>query len=177
MPSSARVLSFRRGGREGRPRPTDSWRTPPWFFAVLDREFGFQLDAACERANCLAPAGLYRDEGRDGLLEPWEPGPVWCNPPYSQTARWISKGALEGTRQIVVMPVPADTSTRWWADSVARFASEIRFVVGRLRFLRPDGTENVTARSGGGQTTPSAVVVYRPGHLGPPAYSYIPGRP
>ena len=54
----------------------DEFRTPDALYAALDREFGFQLDAACTSANMKAPRGLCVDTGRSGLLEPWRPGPV-----------------------------------------------------------------------------------------------------
>lgn len=126
----------------------------------------------------MAPSGLYRDHGRDGLSEAWVPGPVWCNPPYSHYDLWLHRAAAEGVAVVVVALVPADTSTRVWRCVVAARAAEVRFVTGRLRFLRPDGFEHVTTRGGGGMVGPSAVVVFRPGHYGAPTYSYIdrPGR-
>lgn len=48
--------------------------------------------------------------------------------------------------------MPSRTDTRWWAESVLPFASEIRFVKGRLKF---GGSSN-------GAPFPSAIVVFRP---------------
>lgn len=61
----------------------DEWRTPLPLYRSLDEEFGFAVDAACARENCLAAKGIFVDEGGDGLLEDWD-GPAWVNPPYSQ---------------------------------------------------------------------------------------------
>lgn len=160
-------------GRFGPGRFGDEWRTPRELFEALNEEFGFKLDAACTTGNCLAPRGLYSDRGIDARMAPWFPGPVWCNPPYSRLDAWMARAAAAGERTPVVMLVPADTSVRWWVDHVAKFASEVRFVVGRLRFRAPDGSTVLTKGGGGGKTTPSAVVVFAPGPRSGPRYSYI----
>lgn len=149
----------------------DEWRTPLEFYQGLNRRFRFQLDAACTTANCLAPRGLHADVGFDALMEPWRPGPVWVNPPYSNVRPWLERGVLYNEHTVVVL-VPADTSVRWWHDIVARYASEVLFVVGRLRFLSPAGEVVTTTNGGGGKTTPSAVVVFAPGRTAT-AYGYV----
>jgi len=168
--------NYRSGGREGRPARKDDWRTPPELYARLDAEFHFVLDAACESHNQLSPAGIRADQGEDGLLVSWAAigSPVWCNPPYSNGRPWLEQALrARNTGSTVVLLITADTSTRWWLECVAHEASEVRFLTGRVKFLLPDGTRHDTKRCGGGLTTPSAVVVYRPSG-GPPVYSYIP---
>jgi phage N-6-adenine-methyltransferase len=165
-------VNYRAGGtEEGRPHPKDDWRTPPALFRHLDAEFGFTLDAACSAENRLCPVGLTPP---DGLLAPWPTsGAVWLNPPYSAVEPWLER-ARRHPRPVVCL-VPADTSTRWWERHVARAAAEVRFVAGRIRFLTPDGAGHYTKRGGGGLTTPSAVVIYRPGiRSADPRYSLIP---
>lgn len=177
MTDAVRVLSYRAGGREGRPARKDDWRTPPELYARLNAEFNFTLDAACETHNQLAPMGICADRGEDALLLPWAVfgGAVWCNPPYSRIRPWLEQ-ALRASRSVpVVLLIPADPSTRWWLECVAHEASEVRFLVGRVRFRHPDGSLHSTKRQGGGLTTPSAIVVYRPGG-GPPRYSYMDSR-
>jgi phage N-6-adenine-methyltransferase len=179
MTDAARVLSYRAGGREGRPARKDDWRTPPDLYARLDAEFHFALDAACETHNQLAPAGYRADQGEDGLLLPWHVfgGAVWFNPPYSRISPWMDQGVRCARAGVpAVGLVPADTSTRWWLECVAHEAAEVRFLVGRVRFHLPGGGEHRTKRSGGGLTTPSAIIVYRPSG-GPPRYSYMEARP
>lgn len=176
MTDAARVLSFQGDEREGRPSRKDDWRTPPDLYARLNAEFHFALDAACETVNQLSPAGLQVDRGEDSLLLPWHlsGGAVWCNPPYSRIRPWLEQAFRAGRFVPVVMLIPADTSTRWWFECVARDASEVRFLVGRVKFLHPDGSLHSTKRSSGG-LTPSAVVIYRPSG-GPPRYSYMQTR-
>lgn len=165
-------MSYRRGAYTGRPKPRDCWRTPPEFYAALDREFGFGLDAACTSADCVAPRGLCVDQGTDAMLTSWLPGPVWLNPPYSHLEPWLGRARLFGARTTVAALVPADPSTGWWRNHVMAHASEVRFVIGRLRFLDRAGEKHETKKGGGGITVPSAVVVYEPAG-GPPRYSYM----
>lgn len=132
------------------------WATPQTFFDRLNAEFHFTLDpcATHENAKC---ANYYTIED-DGLAQPW-PGRVYVNPPYGrEIGRWVRK-AYEEVKQIalVVMLIPARTDTAYWHDYVMR-ASEIRFVRGRLRF--GDAAHSAPF--------PSAVVVFDPGHIGPP---------
>jgi phage N-6-adenine-methyltransferase len=170
--------NFRAGGVEGRPRPSDSWRTPPDLYARLDEEFRFVVDVACERDNCLAPFGLFHDEGIDALTWQWSitGGAVWCNPPYSRIRPWLEHASEEGRRCVVVVLAPVDTSTRWWLECVAKEAAEVRFLTGRVKFHLANGCgEHKTGRGGGGLVTGSALVIYSPTG-GPPRYSYMPAR-
>lgn len=168
MSEASRILKF--AGKS-----TDAWRTPPDLYTILDAEFGFLVDAACESHNQLAPIGLCADRGEDALLLPWHArgGPVWCNPPYSRIRPWLEQGIRAGRVVPVVMLIPADTSTRWWFECVAHLASEVRFLVGRVRFRAADGAPHQPRGGGGsGLSTPSVLVIYRPSG-GPPRYSYI----
>ena len=113
-------------------RLSDEWATPPDYFEEWDREFGpFTLDAAATAENAVCEQ-FYTIED-DGLSQPWR-GRVWCNPPYSQVARWVEKAheAAEHGATVVLL-VAARTSTIWWHEHVEPYA-EIRFIKGRLRF-------------------------------------------
>lgn len=176
---AAEPLTWRSGGKEGRPRPKDDWRTPPDLYGRLDREFGFAWDAACTYKNCLAPTGSYAGPwGGDAFRAPWpiDLGPIWNNPPYSNVRPWLVRAREAGLRVPVVCLLPADTSTRWWWDLVATSASEVRFLRGRVRFYTPDGAGIHKTRGGGGSTIgPSAIVIYSPAG-GPPTYRYMLAR-
>ncbi len=165
-------MNYRAGAKDGRPSPRDEWRTPIELFRALDREFHFALDAACTSENQLAPNGLCLNQKADAMLYPWTPGPVWVNPPYSNITPWLERAKLFGAKATVVMLIPADPSTAWWRNHVIRDASEVRFILGRIRFRKPDGTDHRTKRGGGGNTVPSAIVVYRPTG-GPPMHTYV----
>lgn len=130
---------------------SDEWSTPPDFFARMNAEFGFTLDAAASRAN--HKCSRYFTAEDDALTQEWN-GVVWLNPPYSRglQGRFLRK-ALESARggATVVCLIPARTDTAVWHEIIFPYA-EIRFVRGRLRF------EGATA----GAPFPSAVVIFRP---------------
>jgi len=90
---------------------------------------------------------------------------VWLNPPYGylNLARWMAKAHRESQRgATVVCLVPAHTGQPWWHEWVIGKASEIRWIRGKVRFLRPDGSRGSAA------PFPSCVVIYRPSTLLPP---------
>jgi site-specific DNA-methyltransferase (adenine-specific) len=149
-------------------RASDEWRTPPAFYAALDAEFHFTVDAAATSVNHLAEAYYGPDhpslDRRDALSVAWGPEICFLNPPYSRcrdfmtaAARAVRNGAT------VVCLVPARTDTRWFHEIVWNEAThqlrpgcEVRFLKGRLRFSG-DGTVANSA------PFPSVVVVLHPG--------------
>lgn len=152
---------------------TSTWRTPPEVWAPLHREFGFGLDAAALGASALLPwwhGPDHPDPGRrDAFTASWTDTRAggrtgtragWLNPPYGRGLdRWMELAKLWGRRMPVVALIMARTDTAWWHDHVHTEASEVRFVRGRVRFLRLDGTPGDSAPA------PSAIIVWRPGQL------------
>jgi phage N-6-adenine-methyltransferase len=128
----------------------DDWETPPAFFAELDAEFGFTLDACATAAT--AKCGAFFTPADDALLRSWD-GVVWMNPPYGrQISAWVEKAFTEAVRgATVVCLLPARTSTAWWHDYCMR--GEVRFIRGRLKFVGAPSAAPF----------PSAVVIFRPG--------------
>lgn len=126
------------------------WRTPAEFFSVLHREFGFKLDAAATTDNSLCKRHL-----KNAFTDAWKPGPVYCNPPYTDNMpEWIDR-AIEQRDSTVVMLVPARTDTTWWQYGFC-YADEIRFLKGRLKF---DGGPHSAP-------FPSCVMIFRPRPIG-----------
>jgi phage N-6-adenine-methyltransferase len=124
---------------------SDDWPTPPELFALLDREFGFELDVCASPTNAKCERYFTRDD--DGLAQLWG-GVCWMNPPYGERiGEWMAKAHLAARDgATVVCLVPARTDTAWWWDHARH--GEVRFLRGRLRF-----GEGATA------PFPSAVVV------------------
>lgn len=137
------------------------WQTPPDLFGRLDREFGFTLDAAALQNSARCSAWLGPDhpdpDRRDALAVEWPRGPVWVNPPYGRgVGDWIAKAALEAANgSTVVVLVMANTDTAYWHDHAWK-AAEIRFIRGRVKFLRADGSPAGSAPKG------SALLIFRP---------------
>lgn len=132
------------------------WATPRQLFKMLDKQFGFTLDACATSSNlpregieCFDPALT------DALRRHWIPllpGAVWCNPPYGRCiGEWVEKAFRESRWGTVVMLLPARTDTSWWHEYCMR--GEILFLRGRLCF-----DENPRKRA----PFPSAIVVFKP---------------
>lgn len=109
--------------------------TPQW---VVDAVGPFDLDpcAATERPwDCAARNYVEAD---DGLALPWD-GRVWLNPPFDryQVAKWIGKLAEHGDG---ICLVHARTEAEWF-QPIWHSAGLILFLGKRLKFCRPDGSE------------------------------------
>ena len=137
------------------------WQTPEALYQSLHTEFSFTLDAAAlsNSAKCELWYGPdHLDPSRqDSLQACWCRHTVWLNPPYGRgIASWYAK-ALEASRAgaTVVMLVMANTDTAYW-HRYAWQAHEIRFIKGRVKFNRSDGSPAAAAPKG------SAVVIFRP---------------
>ena len=132
-----------------------TWGTPPELFEKLDAEYHFVLDPAAtkETAKCR----LYYTPEDDGLHQSWNRGgAVFCNPPYGrQIGHWVKKAYEEAHKMAwpVVLLIPARTDTSYFHEYILGKAG-IRFLRGRVRFLREDGSRGDAAPS------PSMIVVY-----------------
>ena len=142
----------------------EEWGTPDSVFAPLHAEFGFTLDAAALVTSAKVQRYFGPDRAvpatRDGLARDWEGEVVWLNPPYGykNLALWMRKAYWQASehRATVVCLVPAHTGQPWWHDWVVGKASEIRWIRGKVCFLKPDGTKGSAA------PFPSCIVIYRP---------------
>ena len=114
---------------------SDEWETPREFFAALDAEFHFDLDACATKQNRKCERFFSKED--DALTQPWA-GRVWCNPPYGRDiGKWVRKAAAEirGSADVIVMLIHARTDTRWFHEYLYRKPNvELRFVRGRLKF-------------------------------------------
>lgn len=126
---------------------TDKWGTPKLLYDVLNTEFKFNFD----------PCPLDWKEGdADGLAIEWGTS-TFCNPPYSDVAKWIAKAHSEWKKgKQVVMLINAITDTRAFHDYIYGKA-DIRFLKGRVRFVDPTNpTKNQPSPK------PSMLVIFRP---------------
>ncbi len=120
-----------------------NWATPESTFNQLDEEFRFDHDPCPEIIG-----GLH---SMDGLGSDWGKR-NFVNPPYSDIKRWMKKAVQEWHKgKLVVCLVPSRTDTIWWHE-YAMFATEIRFIKGRLKFK---GATNAAP-------FPSVILVYVP---------------
>lgn len=118
---------------------TNTWLTPKW---ILDELGSFDLDpcaAPLPRPFPSARRMISEAEG-DGLAAAWE-GRVWLNPPYGKhCGNWLRKLAHHGNGIALVF---ARTETAWLQPILEECG--VFFIRGRIKFLRPDGTESTNA--------------------------------
>lgn len=132
------------------------WCTPQAFFDKLDAEFHFTLDP-CATAKSAKCAKFYTPED-NGLIQSWAGEQVFVNPPYGKEIKaWVRKSAVESYdgRATAVMLIPARTDTSYWHDFIFPYATDIRYIRGRLKFTDEDGIP-----ASAGAPFPSAVVVF-----------------
>jgi len=142
-------------------RKDEDWETPEEVYQGLNAEFHFTLDpcASEDTAKCIR----YFTKEDDGLEQPWGTERVFLNPPYGRDIRkWIDK-AIDASKSgaLVVALVHARTDTRWFHEAI-RWANEVRFRKGRIRFGHP-GKDDINS------PFPSVVMIFRPWCLPRPA--------
>ena len=115
------------------------WETPLDFFAELNNEFHFTLDAASSHENALCKFYLTKEglfakralydihdflvhdfdhDTRDGLAYPWTDHRVFCNPPYdSSLYKWVEKAAKREAN-VAVLLLPPSIDTAWFHDFI-----------------------------------------------------------
>ena len=119
----------------------DLAQTPLWFIgslqAYLRQEFTLDVCALPTTAKAFKYYSL--EEGRDGLLLPWD-RLNFLNPPFSDILPWLEKAVSEakiGNSTLAIFPDNTETLYSRYAAHVADTLIRMPF---RLKFLRPDGT-------------------------------------
>lgn len=119
----------------------NNWATPQSLYKELDKEFSFDFD----------PCPL--NSTFDGLAISWGKS-NFINPPYSTKEQnaFVRKAYEEYLKgNICVLLLPVRTGSKRWQEVILPFATEIRFIAGRLRF--GDATE--------GAPFDSAIVIFK----------------
>lgn len=113
---------------------SNEWSTPQEFFNELNEEFFFTLDPCSTNENKKCSTNYTIAE--DGLSKDWSGHSVFMNPPYGgNTRKWIEKAWQESLKgAVVVCLIVSSTDRSYWHDFIFPYASEIRFVRGRLKF-------------------------------------------
>lgn len=130
------------------------WETPADVFLPIRQEFAPTLDVCANALN--AKCARYFTEAEDGLAQTWAPEVCWMNPPYGRAvSKWTDKAVLESRRGAVVLGLlPVRSDTTWWHRDVLGAALEIRFLPGRVRYLKPEHRGRSQA------TFPTALIVW-----------------
>jgi len=132
-----------------------TWNTPIFLFDKLNKEFEFTLDpcSTIKSAKCVT----FYTKKENGLNQDWEGHSVFMNPPYGREIKeWVKKAYNESLKAntIVVGLIPARTDTRYWHEYIFNKAFDIRFLKGRLKFEKANGTTI------GPAPFPSAIIIW-----------------
>lgn len=109
--------------------------TPRW---LIDRLGPFDLDPCAADPRPWDCAAVNYTKADDGLFKNWL-GVVWLNPPFDryEVGDWIVRLALHGDG---IALLHARTETDWFKP-VWQYAKAVLFMANRIKFCRPDGTE------------------------------------
>lgn len=91
------------------------YRTPPWLYNLLYREFGpFQLDAWASDKNHLCDR--YFTEETDGFASEWPTLDVFGNPPFARSGEAVEKAYKHSamTNRVSCILLQAGISTVWF---------------------------------------------------------------
>ena len=151
----------------------DEWQTPLELFDLLNNEFKFTMDVACDIHNILCDEGYYNTE--DSLKQDWYYDSKiilspkhWMNPPYSRgnIDKFCQKAYEESQNGCVVVGLLPLRSAPWFHKYVMK-AHEIRFMTRRVKFIDPETGKP----SKGSPNFDSIIVVWKPGHVDAPKVS------
>jgi phage N-6-adenine-methyltransferase len=128
----------------GRATGEHEWYTPREYIEAAEKVLGaIDLDpASSDAAQKVIKAKQYFTKGDDGLTKEWT-GRVWLNPPYNLnligkfTAK-LRQHYQDGDITSALLLVNNATETTWFQE-VARHASSICLLAGRIRFLDEEG--------------------------------------
>ena len=103
-------------------RIRQNWKTPDVAYKDLNMEFVFDFDPCPPNPKF------------DGLSCEWGLC-SFVNPPYSEIKKWFEKAIIEYKKhKTIVLLLPSRTGTDWFHKYVLPYATEIRFMRGRLQF-------------------------------------------
>lgn len=125
------------------PGQSDEWYTPAYVFDALDCIFDLDVaNAAVGGAFVPCRASI----GADSLSQPWQ-GFIWMNPPFggrNSLMPWLERFFDHGNG---IALTPDRSSAPWWQYAAGR-SDAMLFVAGKIRFIRPDGTEGKSPSTG-----------------------------
>lgn len=114
----------------------EEWYTPEWIMKDLGE---FDLDVcAPEGGISWIPAKKYYTKVDDGLTQKWV-GRVWCNPPFRQAGKWMTK-FIEHRNGVALCPI---SKTKWFDRIVADPNFVIEILPSTLQFYTSNGMRSV----------------------------------
>lgn len=133
---------------------SDIWETPKNVFDWLCAKYKFypvlDICANYENKKCISYFGSDNTmkEYKDGLKNRWAKK-NWCNPPHSETEKWVKKACQEFIEyhNETMMIIPANSTTTSYAECCIEPHAESYPIYERPRF-KQDGIQKDSARNG-----------------------------
>lgn len=126
-------------------KENDEWYTPIEIIRSLGE---FDLDpASSEEAFRLNQSAkkIYTAK-ENGLIQLWH-GRVWLNPPYSNPLLQHFLRKMAGHNRGIAL-VFSKIEAKWFHDIVFEYATAVKFLYDRIKFLKPDGSAGTQPRNG-----------------------------
>jgi hypothetical protein len=123
---------------------SDEWYTPKYIFDALQCRFDLDVAAPEDRKFVSVPADKFITQ--NSLTEIWS-GFVWMNPPFggrNSIGEWITKIQAHNNG----IALTADRTSALWWHRAAEGCTGVLFIKGKVRFLRPDGSEGKSPSNG-----------------------------
>lgn len=122
---------------------SDEWYTPAYVFDALGDIFDLDVAAPINGAPHVPCRSFISS---DSLSKDWN-GFIWMNPPFggrNGLVPWLDRFFSHGNG---IALTPDRTSAPWWQNANRR-ADATMFISGKVRFIRPDGTEGKSPGTG-----------------------------
>lgn len=125
---------------------SDEWYTPKYIFDALDCRFDVDVASPKDLTYCYVPANRFIYE--DSLSKYWHyDNFIWMNPPFggrNGIIPWLEKLYQQGNG---IALTPDRTSAPWWQE-YAKKADCVLFINGKVKFIKPDGTNGSQPSNG-----------------------------
>ena len=116
-------------------KANDLLQTPKYIYEALGP---FDLDPCAGPETSIAKVNWWDGRGEDGLALEWQ-GLVYCNPPFSEKEKWITKFLQHGNG-ILILP---ERGSAPWFGPLAQAAGKY-FVMGKkINFIGGSSSNNV----------------------------------
>lgn len=123
---------------------SDEWYTPKYIFDALEETFDLDVAAPFDNPFSITPCD---DRFYNGSLDHDWSGFIWMNPPFggrNGLIPWLDKFFNHGNG---IALTPDRTSAPWWQEANKK-SDAVLFIAGKVRFIKPDGTEGKSPSTG-----------------------------
>ena len=125
-----------------KPGVTDEWYTPQYIFDAMS--VNFDMDVAHPKRDPITPSAIQITENS---LDYYWSELVWMNPPFggrNGILPWLEKFFRHGNG---VALTPDRTSAQWYQYAINN-CDGFLLVAGKVKFLKPDGSEGKNPSTG-----------------------------